>query len=606
MSPIKRLSLLLLLMYSLLAILGGKWIWHFSFNSLTAQQSSQLDRFSQHIVNKLDKFAHIPELLSQDRELVDALRNANNSAQIELTNRYLAHVNSVVQAADTYLIDRYGTTIASSNWNKERSFVGRNFAFRPYFQEAIVGGVSQYFALGSTSGLRGYYYSYPITYAAEIIGVVVVKMDLSSIEENWHGKQSYFVASDPDQVIFMSSNPNWLFKSLQPLSEERRLAIRENRQYLDTEIASLRLRGDVDVSPTIMSQQSSLGSDGFVMSSRSLSTLPLTIRILSPKHLVWWDLIAYIVILTLVFAVIFLLSQLVHHRKQRHRHIEQLQSEAKQKLEFLVMERTSELHVEIEQRAKTEDTLRKTQDDLIQAAKLAVLGQMSASISHELNNPLAAIRSFAENGKLFLAKGKYERVEDNFTRISSLTERMAKISLQLKSFAKKSASSDLVEVALLPVLHSVNELIAPQIKTHRVNYHCDLSNLNDIAVLVNPIQLEQVLINLLTNAIQAVEALDIKTLNLSVESASGRVLIHIDDNGEGLSNKEVDNLFEPFFTTKKDGLGLGLSISSQIMSSMNGSLTTQSSPLGGARFTVALPILKNQPEPTNNDKKEPV
>lgn len=596
MSPIKRLSLLLLLLYSLFAVLGGKWVWNFSFSSLTSQQSSQLDRFSQHIVNKLDKFAHIPELLSQDKELVDALRNSTNSAQIEITNRYLTHVNSVVQAADTYLIDRYGTTIASSNWNKERSFVGRNFAFRPYFQEAIIGGVSQYFALGSTSGLRGYYYSYPITYAAEIIGVVVVKMDLSSIEENWHGKQSYFVASDPDHVIFMSSNSNWLFKSLQPLSNERKQIIRDNRQYLDTEITSLNLRGDVNASPTMMSQQSSLGSDGFVMSSRSLDTLPLTIRVLSPKHLVWWDLIAYIVILTLVFAVLFLLTQLVHHRKQKHRHIEQLQSEAKQKLEFLVMERTSELHVEIEQRAKTEDTLRKTQDDLIQAAKLAVLGQMSASISHELNNPLAAIRSFAENGKLFLAKEKYDRVEENFTRISSLTERMAKISLQLKSFAKKSASSDLVEVALLPILHSVNELIAPQIKTQRVNYHHELSNIDSVAVLVNPIQLEQVLINLLTNAIQAVDTRDNKTLSLSIESKPEHVLIHIDDNGEGLTNKEIDNLFEPFFTTKKDGLGLGLSISSQIMSSMNGSLTTENSPLGGARFTVTLPTLTSHIE----------
>ncbi|MGF1753918.1 ATP-binding protein [Vibrio makurazakiensis] len=601
MSPIKRLSFVYFIIYIVALYLGGKWIWEYSFQSLTNQQSSQLDRFSDHIASKLDKFAHIPELLSQDKELIDALLDANNSAQIEITNRYLKKVNSVVQAADTYLIDDIGTTIAASNWNKDRSFVGRNFAFRPYFQEAISGKESQYFALGSTSGQRGYYYSFPVVYAADVIGVVVVKMDLSSIEQNWHGKQSYFVVSDSNQIVFMSSNPAWLFKSLSPLDKTKKKVIQESRQYLDTEIRSLPFSGELNQSPTTLSHPTSLGSDGFVMSSRSLDNFPLTIRVLSPIHLVWWDLIAYLVILTLVFAVIFLLSQLLDHRRQKHRHIEQLQSEAKQKLEFLVMERTSELHAEIDQRINTEEALRKTQDDLIQAAKLAVLGQMSASISHELNNPLAAIRSFSENGKLFLAKGKYDRVDDNFTRISALTDRMAKISLQLKSFAKKSAtSSELVKVDLLPIISSVNELIAPQVKTHRVNYQVDVSHLmqasdlkNCVEVLINPIQLEQVIINLLTNAIQAMDEQSDREMRLEIETASGQVWIHIDDSGSGLSNSESKSLFEPFFTTKKDGLGLGLSISSQIMDSMNGQLTTTTSPLGGARFSVMLPVIKN-------------
>ncbi|MBW3694525.1 sensor histidine kinase [Vibrio sp. T187] len=598
MSSIKRLSFVYLISYLILLVSGGKWVWEYSFNSLTRQQSSQLDRFSGHIVNQLDKFAHIPELLSQDKELINALKFANNSAQIEITNRYLQHVNSVIQAADTYLIDQYGTTIAASNWKKERSFVGRNFAFRPYFQEAIIGSESQYFALGSTSGQRGYYYSYPISFAAEVIGVVVVKMDLSSIEKNWQGKQSYFVASDQDHVVFMSSNPNWLFKSLLPLSTERKQEILDSRQYLDTDIQSLNFSGALDTSPTVLTHRNSIDSDGFVMSSQKLDTLPLTIRVLSPKHLIWWDLISYVVILTLVFAVIFLFSQLLHHRRQKHRHIEQLQSEAKQKLEFLVMERTSELHLEIDQRIKTEETLRKTQDDLIQAAKLAVLGQMSASISHELNNPLAAIRSFSENGKLFLSKEKYDRAQENFTRISALTERMAKISLQLKSFAKKSSSTELVQVPLLPILHSVNELIAPQIKTNRVNYQ--VTNLEEkVEVSVNPIQLEQVLINLITNAIQAMDELNDKTIELTVELSNQHVSIHIDDNGDGISPSDAQDLFAPFYTTKKDGLGLGLSISSQIMSSMNGELSTQLSPLGGARFSVTLPVINN-----NNSKDD--
>ena len=112
--------------------------------------------------------------------------------------------------------------------------------------------------------------------------------------------------------------------------------------------------------------------------------------------------------------------------------------------------------------------LRQTQDELIQAAKLAVLGQMSASISHELNNPLAAIRSFADNGRRFLDKNKLERVDDNLSRISALTDRMAKISNQLKSFTRKSDTSDKSVLDIEPILLSAKELVAPQIKSYRV------------------------------------------------------------------------------------------------------------------------------------------
>ena len=170
--------LLLAVTYCLLMVVGGHWIWGSSHQSLLNDHQSKLDRFSVHISSQLDKFAHIPELLSKDKELIDALHSPSNSAQIELTNRYLEHVNTVIQASDTYLLDSIGTTIAASNWNLEHSFVGRNFAFRPYYQQAILDNENQYFALGSTSGKRGYYYSFPVSYAAEIIGVIVVKMDL--------------------------------------------------------------------------------------------------------------------------------------------------------------------------------------------------------------------------------------------------------------------------------------------------------------------------------------------------------------------------------------------------------------------------------------------
>ncbi|MGU3843313.1 sensor histidine kinase, partial [Vibrio diabolicus] len=181
---------------------------------------------------------------------------------------------------------------------------------------------------------------------------------------------------------------------------------------------------------------------------------------------------------------LFLIGQLIYHRQQRHLQLERIQQEANQKLEYQVMARTAELQAEIAQRIETEQTLRLTQDELDQAAKLAVLGQMSASISHELNNPLAAIRSFAENGKLFLQKEKYERVEDNLTRISALTDRMANISQQLRSFAKKTSGNELAQSRLFPVIASVKELMKPALKSARVTLETQVPE-HDVEVQIN-------------------------------------------------------------------------------------------------------------------------
>ena len=602
-----RIRILLLVTYSLLMIVGGHWVWNTSHQSLLNDHQSNLDRFSVHVASQLDKFAHIPELLSKDKELIDALHSPSNSAQIELTNRYLEHVNTVIQASDTYLLDSIGTTIAASNWNLKHSFVGRNFAFRPYYQQAIQGHEKQYFALGSTSGKRGYYYSYPVSYAAEIIGVIVVKMDLSLIEASWQGKQSFFVADDKDQIIFMSSNPEWLFKSLQPLDAAQQTRIRENQQYLDTQIESLHFSGDLESATSSIRSSHRLVKEKFFTSSRFLPDPGLTVRVFSPTHLVWWDLVAYMVVLSLVFAIIYLVIQLNLHRQHRRAQIDRLQSEANQKLEFQVLERTSELHVEIKQRIEAERVLRHTQDELIQAAKLAVLGQMSASISHELNNPLAAIRSYADNGRLFLAKEKTDRVDDNLSRISSLTDRMAKISHQLRSFAKKSTAEELHILQILPVLHSSRELMKPQLKSERVKTN-ELPETFDACILANAIQLEQVIINLLTNAIQAMESQDDKQLAILLEvretDEAKTLLIHVDDNGPGFTSSSSGNFFEPFHTTKKNGLGLGLSISQQIISGINGKLTTGTSPQGGARFSIELPVIEQQKEQEQQRTKE--
>lgn len=588
MLKLRRVSSIISVLYLLTLLLGGKAYWHASYEVQIDKSLVQLNRFMNQLSAQLDKYTYIPQLLSKDSELIDALKHPENSAQLDITNRYLQNVNSIIGASDTYLLDKNGTTVASNNWDTDTSFVGRNFSFRPYFQQAINGEKGEYFALGVTSGKRGFYYSYPIIYAAEILGVVVVKTDLSDIEQYWSSNDSYFIANDADGVIFMSSNNKWLYKSLFPLSEEKKSAIVQGKRYLDKPIQSLQFIGDHrGQTGKIEKSHSVFFSNHFLSTKQTLERHELEIRVLTPEILVFWQLFGFIIITTLIYTLFFLAWLLFRNRQIKRRQIERIEMEAKQKLEFQVMERTAALQMEIDEREKTENRLRQTQDELIQAAKLAVLGQMSASISHELNNPLAAIRSFAENGKRFLDKGQPERTIDNLTRISALTDRMAKISQQLKSFTRKSSSDDLRTAQVYPVIVSAFELLKPQIRSAQVTLKSHVED-EEIYSKLNVIQLEQVLINLLTNAIEELKGQDTRQIELSLFADKERVLIHIDDSGSGIAQAHQEHLFEPFYTTKKNGLGLGLSISRQIMQTMGGDLTCHSSPLGGARFSISL------------------
>ncbi|MDP5253836.1 MULTISPECIES: ATP-binding protein [unclassified Vibrio] len=590
MFSVNRLTFWFIVSYLCLLILGMIGVKQVSYQGLLDEHKLQLERFTSHIENRLDKFAHLPRLLSNDLALLEALRHADNAAQIDVTNRYLEEVNAIIGASDTYLLDHLGTTLAASNWQKDTSFIGRNFAFRPYFSQAMSLGKSEYFALGSTSGTRGYYYGHAIYNQAQAVGIVVIKMDLTAIESIWKDKSSVFVATDDRNIVFMSSTVQWLLKSLAPLDAKVRQRITDSQQYLDTNIESLDFVGDF--SPLVTEVNSAVDKvfGTLIVSSKPLPKLHLTMRIFSAKHSIWISMLIYFALCSLLFVTIWLIWQLYDHRRQKFIQIETLQKAANQKLELQVMARTSELQAEISERMKTEQALINTQNELIQAAKLAVLGQMSASISHELNNPLAAIRSFADNAVAFIRKEQYDMAENNLCRIGDLTERMAKISHQLKAFARKSDPTTLVEAELRPLLLSCKVLLDPELKKQQITVNIAL--IEDCPkVIVNPIHVEQVIINLVTNAIDAMAEETDKILLISTELNADRSLsIHVDDNGCGLPPQQESSVFSPFVTSKSKGLGLGLSISHHLLKHMGGDLYASPSPtLKGARFTVQLP-----------------
>lgn len=585
----QRATLVLIFLYLLTLALSVNWLWTFSYERLITTNQEQLERFSRHLENQLDRFVYIPQLLSRQGILIDTLKAVNNSAQRNITNHHLESVNKIIGASDTYLIDAEGTTIAASNWSKNTSFIGHNFAFRPYFQQAMNGQRGHYFALGSTSGQRGYYFSYPIKYAAGVLGVVVIKMDLSSIEKDWSDKEQHFLVTDKNHIVFISSKTSWLFKSLTPLSTELKNQILNSRRYLSREINALSFSGELDKSPALLRLNANkrLGKN-YLSLTKTLPNVDWQVRLLVPTTSILLNITLLIVFLSLFYLSVYLVYILRSQKQSRHKEQTLLQAKAKQQLEFQVMRRTSALHAEIDERRKAERALRNTQKELIQSAKLAVLGQLSASISHELNNPLAAIRSYAENAVIFLQRDKIEKVSNNLTRIIYLTERMAKISSQLKAFARKS-NGELSIITLQPVLLASYELVKPQLKASQVLLQMNLPD-KPVQVKAEPIQLEQIVVNLLSNAIQAMEECKEKKIEIILSVNSQQAQIEVLDTGMGIKESDLAKLFEPFFTTKEMGLGLGLSISQQIIKNMHGKIWATNRQDQGAKFCVSLPL----------------
>ncbi len=580
-------ALALIVLIALLLWLSHFLSWKNGLDELRDSSRQQLEQFVGHLDAQLARFAFLPHLIAQNSLLVDLLKDPENSSRVDVVNHFLQETNEITGASDTYLMDADGLTLAASNWQNKNPFVGQNFSFRPYFTSALQGQQGHYFALGTTSGRRGYYFSYPVLYAAEVIGVVVIKMDLSNIEQRWSNRDNQFIVTDEDGVIFITTRPDWLFHSLEKLSPQALDKVVNSRRYADTLIQplSVETRRTLESGGQIVRLRLQQGHHDYLSLQQLMPEAGWTVMILSPVQEISSNALVNISLLLLVLLIVLLIGLLGWQRYKRHQEHERFQLEAQRQLERKVRERTHDLTHEIDEHKRTEKELRDTQDELIQTAKLAVLGQMSASISHELNNPLAAMRSYADNARQFLRLNKGDKADENLRRIASLTERMARISSQLKAFARKS-SGKLEAVKVASIVQSALDIVHPQLKQSNIRFDSHAID-PDLCVMADPIQLEQVLINLINNAINAVDPQH-GEIHIKTETQPGKTMIHVDDNGPGIDDQHLSKIFSPFFTTRKSGLGLGLSISARIVDSMNGTLSASNLEPDGARFSITL------------------
>ena len=539
----------------------------------------------------ITSFQPLPKLIAERPILAETLRDPTNAGLIPFVNEQLRMTAFSLGVSDVYLMDLGGTTIAASSYRQDWSFVGKNFGYRPYFQQAVEGGLGQFFARGAISGERGYFIAAPVLDNTRIIGVIAVKLPVDPFEEAWRGGVGDVIVTDLSGVVFMSSRPEWRFKTLSPLSRGDLARIEATNQYPIDALSPL------NAETQALSDELTLfrvADETMVSSEDTIHEAGLRVIVLTPAGPARTQALTILSIAGLIFLASGLAWQIIHDRRARALEREVEAERAKQELERRVDQRTKDLAVantrlreEIDERRATEDRLRSTQTELIQAGKLAALGQMSAALSHEINQPLAAVKSYADNAATFLDRGRETDARENVTRISDMADRMATISGHLRNFARRPQEG-VEPVEVRSIVKDALDLMGGRLRGSGAILDL-LQPEQPVWAMGGRLRLQQVVVNLISNALDAME--DIEAPTLTVEISDGdRVSIIVKDQGAGLSEEAEAKLFDPFFTTKRPGkgLGLGLSISYNIVEDFGGRLSAENCVDGGAAFKVSL------------------
>jgi Signal transduction histidine kinase regulating C4-dicarboxylate transport system len=530
----------------------------------------------------LKRFEPLPALIADHDDIKELLTSPADPELRQRANVYLKDINALLRSSDIYVMTPDGETIAASNYDGPTSFVGENFSYRPYFQEAAEGRQARFYALGTTSAKRGYYFSSPVTVSNEIVGVIVFKVDIDLIEDTWVGGEYKIFVSDPEGIIFMTGSPEWLYAGILPLTTERLARTSASRRYSDAKLVELPVKRARFEDHDLLTVTDADSTDReYLLLSEYVPDADWTVNVLMETASVRSQTRTTIVAIVLAFCLAGLVVAVLVQRKARLTERMQMETEAKAELERRVEERTADL-------ARVNSQLRQTQADLIQAGKLAGLGQMSAALSHEFNQPLAAAKTYADSAALLIDRGRLPEARDNLQRIVSLINRMASLSRHLRNFARKP-NEKLGPVSLAEVLDDTLEIVGARLAAAEAELVADLGDPPPV-VTAGSVRLQQVLVNIISNAADAVEGLENRRIELTARREGEHVVVEVRDRGPGVPQAIAERIFDPFFTTKGvgKGLGLGLSISYNIVKDFGGNLSVHDHPDGGAVFRIVL------------------
>lgn len=568
------LPLLAALIAALLAwLVAERWVTA----SLRAEMDQSLLLTSRAVEAEIDRFRALPDVAGEDARIRAALTDPR---ALDDANRYLETVAAHAGASELFLINAEGRTIAASNWNRPGSFVGQDYGFRPYFRQAMEQGRGQFYAIGVTTGVPGYFLSTRVQ-SGPMTGVLVVKVDLRPLQQTWQAAGAQVALADADGVIFLSGREDWLYRPLSPLPADRLTQLEQTRTYDGVALGA--------ASPLLA--RAPLGADaaGRDWVAR-LSVLPggTGWRLIASRPAAaitgvaaGWALAA--ALLALAVAGLF-------KAWDQRRQIIALRLSQSEKLEAMVASRTADLAREVEARRQAEADLRAAQEHLIHAEKMAALGRMSTAIVHEISQPLAAMEATLTAAELSLPATD-RKTAPRLLTAKGLIRRMQRTTKHLKSFGRKE-TGELALIDLCPVITSAIELVTPRARAVGVVPEVRLPP-GPVPVLAGSVRMEQVAVNLILNALDAVEGLPGATVRVSLEGGEGGLLrLVVSDTGTGIAPDVLPRVAEPFFSTKTtgEGLGLGLSICKAILAEFGGFLAITSTPGQGTEVTVTLPL----------------
>jgi two-component system C4-dicarboxylate transport sensor histidine kinase DctB len=569
---------------------------------LAHQSQNRVEFYRMSLESLLVRNESLPSVAAMESPLYELMDDPANEQKRAVANEYLLEVKKHAGLTAAFLMDKNGLTLASSNYQLPWSFVSHNYAFRPYFQEAMAGNLGIFYGVGMTVGEPGYLLASPIVgkKGTDILGVVAILVSLREFEAALTRSDEPVLLVDANGVVFLASVPELKYRTLAPLDNEARKQIDQSRQYgwYSLRPLGMGLRLQNDLQQFRAQLPGSPAAEDYLAQSTRVGRLGWSLFLLTRTRQERQSALLAGVAAGLTVAVLLSLAtffQLSVKRYNERRQTSAMLRRAHAGLKKRIAEKTADLtatNAALEEKIvalkTTETVLRETRDSAVQAGKLAVLGQMAASIGHEVNQPLTALHAFTDNAVDLLERGNLDEVRENLGLIRQMAERIASIVGEIKNFSRRPPT----ERSAIEVAGTVDQmLMLVETRRKRIGARIDTCGIpGDLHVLADAQRLEQVLVNLLLNALDAISESVSRWIMIGAERDGRWVRIVFRDSGPGIPEAVLPHLFEPFFTTKEagHGLGLGLPISRMIAVELGGSIEARNLDEGGAEFTVIL------------------